>query len=200
MNLSVGRDRSSLSARAPPLLQALRIPIRVVEKWNCAVAGINLQIAAIEQQHLIRRPRSTQLCELCRTRGFGKVIRMSEVPRHEPSELPSSDLRFLRTASLFLTFVPINTPPRPDFGQKRSSHPTARCQTRSNRTVRRCRPGRPGRGARHGALIVLFEGRRRASRVPATMLRLEETEAPAHGGFSSVHVVGTTQQTLWTDQ
>jgi hypothetical protein len=46
------------------------------------------------------------------------------------------------------------------------------------------------------SLVVLFEGRRPAQRMPATMRRLEETEASAQSDVRSVPVVGETPQTV----
>lgn len=67
-DLNVGRDWSSLSARVLRLLQFHCARIGAVGNRFVAFLGIDLHIAALEQQHLVQRPRSAQLCDLCRTR------------------------------------------------------------------------------------------------------------------------------------
>jgi hypothetical protein len=65
-----------------------------------ASLGVNLHIAAIEQQRLVKRPSSSQLCDLSRTR------KVHNLARGMPANL-------LRTVSL-LTHVPISRiPPAP---------------------------------------------------------------------------------------
>jgi hypothetical protein len=55
-----------------------------------ASLGINLHIAAIEQQYLVALSSFIQWCELCSTIRVSNPVRRRDVPRHEPIELPPS--------------------------------------------------------------------------------------------------------------
>jgi hypothetical protein len=62
--------------------------------------GTTLHITRIEQQYFVDRPKSAELCDLCRTGRFGNLVRIF-TQRRQPRELPSSILNFLKTISLF---------------------------------------------------------------------------------------------------
>lgn len=49
--------------------------------------GVNWNIAGIEQQYCVEPPRSTERWDLCRTRPFGNLVRMLDVPGPARSEL-----------------------------------------------------------------------------------------------------------------
>jgi hypothetical protein len=66
-----------------------------------ALLGLDFRPAAMEQEHLVQGPSSGQFRDLCRTKPFGNLARVLDVPRQELNALPKG-LVFLGTVSLFL--------------------------------------------------------------------------------------------------